>query len=393
MLIELASHNDDIRRLLDKGFALREDGGYLVVRDIPYLDAQSALQWGAFVTKLEHVDGRRVKQDDHQVYFAGGVPHGLDGQPVRNLAGGPRSITLGKNDVIVQRSFSNKPAEGFFPDFYEKIIHYLNLISGPAMERYKAAASPFTFRVDHDEGGPSVFKFRDTMTSRAELGDLAVKFKHEVIAMIGLGGTGGYLLDFVVKMPAKEVRCFDGDAYYVHNAYRSPGRLQAEELGKPKADVFRDRYANFREGLTFRSIYLTEESASELQGVTFAFVSVDKGSARAEIFDLLIRLKIPFIDVGMGLDRKQGPISGALRVTYYSAADAQKVRNMQLAEMVDHPNDLYRTAIQIGELNALNACLAMVKYKQIRGFYLDEAEAYHLLMRVESLKTYMPSSE
>ena len=36
MLIELANHNDDIRRLLDKGFALRYDSEYLVVRDIPY---------------------------------------------------------------------------------------------------------------------------------------------------------------------------------------------------------------------------------------------------------------------------------------------------------------------------------------------------------------------
>ena len=44
MLIELASHNDDIRRLLEKGYALRYDSEYLVVRNVPYLDAQKALQ-------------------------------------------------------------------------------------------------------------------------------------------------------------------------------------------------------------------------------------------------------------------------------------------------------------------------------------------------------------
>lgn len=37
MLIELASHNDDIRRLLEKGYALRVDTLHLVVRDVPYL--------------------------------------------------------------------------------------------------------------------------------------------------------------------------------------------------------------------------------------------------------------------------------------------------------------------------------------------------------------------
>jgi hypothetical protein len=46
VLIELASHNDDIRRLLEKGYALRVDGTYLVVRDIPYLDDQGVNQVG-----------------------------------------------------------------------------------------------------------------------------------------------------------------------------------------------------------------------------------------------------------------------------------------------------------------------------------------------------------
>ena len=48
MLIELANHNDDIRRLMEKGYALRFDSVHLVVRDIPYLDSQKALQIGAF---------------------------------------------------------------------------------------------------------------------------------------------------------------------------------------------------------------------------------------------------------------------------------------------------------------------------------------------------------
>ena len=82
MLIELANHNDDIRRLFDKGYALRIDGACLVVRDIPYLDCQHALQFGAIVTKLEYIDRLRVEQEDHQIYFAGSAPYGLNGQPI-----------------------------------------------------------------------------------------------------------------------------------------------------------------------------------------------------------------------------------------------------------------------------------------------------------------------
>jgi hypothetical protein len=390
VLIELANHNDDIRRLLEKGYALRIDGGHLVVRDIPYLDSQLALQdAGAIVAKLEFIDKVRVKQDDHQIYFAGSVPYGMDRQPIPNLAGGPTTIALSKTDVVVQRSFSNKPPEGF-ANFFDKIEHYVRVISGPAMALH--GANPLTFRVDTEVAAGSVFKFHDTLTSRAEISDLAALFKEEVVAIIGLGGTGSYLLDFLVKTPVKEIRAFDGDAYHVHNAFRSPGQLGESDLGRGKADVYQLRYENFREGLVVHKKYVDRSSAGDFEGVTFAFVCVDKGSARAEIFDLLISLKIPFIDVGMGLNRKEGALSGTLRATYYSANDAAKVRDMQLAEMVDDPDDIYRKNIQIAELNALNACLAVIRYKQLRGFYVDDNASYHLLMDIANLKTFPESA-
>ncbi|SJM30236.1 hypothetical protein BQ8482_130135 [Mesorhizobium delmotii] len=73
------------------------------------------------------------------------------------------------------------------------------------------------------------------------------------------------------------------------------------------------------------------------KGVTFAFVCVDKGPARAAIFDLLTGMGIPFVDVGMGLNRKQGPLAGTLRATYFSVENAGEVRAMNLAETVDDP--------------------------------------------------------
>jgi len=385
VLIELANHNDDIRRLLEKGYALRVDGPHLVVRDIPYLDSQQALQSGAIVTKLVFIDKVRVKQDDHQVYFAGSAPYGLNGQPVPNLAGGPITIALSKTDVVVQRSFSNKPKDGF-PNFFDKIEHYVRVISGPAIERYKA--TPLTFRVDTEVAAGSVFKFHDTLTSLAEIGDLAALFKDEVIAIIGLGGTGCYVLDYMVKTPVKEIRGFDGDAYHVHNAFRSPGRLDEADLGNGKAEVYQPRYDNFRHGLMLHQKYIDRTSVADLAGVTFAFVCVDKGSARAEIFDLLTSLRIPFIDVGMGLNRKQGALSGTIRATYYSAENAANVRNLKLAEMVDDPDDIYRRNVQISELNALNAAVAVILYKQLIDFYVNDNKLYHLLMGIENLHTF-----
>ena len=120
--------------------------------------------------------------------------------------------------------------------------------------------------------------------------------------------------------------------------------------------------------------------------MTFAFVCVDKGSARSQIFDLLISESIPFIDVGMGLNRKREPVNGMMRATYYSAENAQAVRDKGLAEMSDLPDDIYRTNIQISEINALNACLAVIRFKQLRGFYFEEIPYYHLLLEIGDLK-------
>lgn len=387
MFQKLVSHNDDIRRLVEKGCAVAFDSNYLLIRDIPYLDSARQLQIGAIVTKLVFVDQVRVTQEDHQIFFAGSAPHNLDGMPIPNLGGGPTSLILSEacSDVVVQRSFSNKPLpSGKFQDFFEKIESYIAIICGPAIELHNA--NSYTFRVVKEVIADSVFKFHDTLTSRAEITDLSAKFKNDVIAVIGLGGTGAYVLDFIVKTPVREIRAFDLDRFHVHNAFRSPGKLEESEFDKTKAEVYKARYENFRTGLSITPKYLDNSCSEDLEGVTFAFVCVDKGSSRSGIFDLLISKGIPFIDVGMGLNRKRGPLNGQLRTTYYSSEHGQHVRDKELAPLTDSPDDIYKTNIQIGELNALNACLAVMRFKQLRGFYFEEISHYHLLFEVGDLK-------
>jgi hypothetical protein len=384
MFHKLVSHNDDLDRLVKKGYAVAFDSGYLIVRDIPYLDNDRKLQVGAIVTKLEFIDQDHVTQTDHQIFFAGSIPHDQDGKPIPNLGGGSCGLALteASKDVVVQRSFSNKPKDtGKFKDFFHKIESYVGIISGPAMELHKEA-TPYTFRAVTEVVSSTVFKFHDTLTSRAEIADLSAKFKDDVVAIIGVGGTGAYVLDFLVKTPVREIRVFDLDPFHIHNAFRSPGKLDQAEFGKSKADVYLARYENFRNGLTVTRKLVDASCSDELNGVTFAFVCVDKGSSRAGIFDLLISKSIPFIDVGMGLNRKNGAINGMLRMTYYSAENGPKVRDKGLAPLADSEEDLYRTNIQVAELNALNACLAVMKFKQLRGFYSEELPHYHILFRV-----------
>lgn len=386
----LVSRNPDIGRLVDKGYAVGFDGdNFLVVRDVPYLDSERRLQVGAIVSKFVDAGQDRIVQEDHQIFFGGSVPHDEQGKPIPNLGGGPISLALSKksHDVVVQRSFSHKPVVAGnkieYADFFEKIDTYVSVISGPAISLH--GANPYTFRVVDNGPSDSPFKIRDTLTSRAEIGDLSAKFKDDIVAVIGVGGTGSYLLDFLVKTPLKEIRAFDSDRYFVHNAFRSPGKLDIDEIGKFKAEIYQSRYDNFRHRLTVTPKHIDASCGGDLDGVTFAFICVDKGSSRAGIFDLLIAKGIPFIDVGMGLDRERGPIDGMLRVNYYPPERAAELRDERLAPLFDDPDDIYRNNIQIGELNALNACMAVIRFKQLRGFYFDEKQFYHLLFELNDV--------
>ena len=51
-----------------------------------------------------------------------------------------------------------------------------------------------------------------------------------------------------------------------------------------------------------------------------------------------------------------------------------------------HPGANLPANIQISEINALNACLAVIRFKQLRGFYFEETPYYNLLLEIGDLK-------
>lgn len=397
MLKTLVSRNPDLQRLLEKGCALSIDSGHLVIRDIPFLDAQGGLQWGALVGQLTFEDQTKVRPLNHQFFFSGPRPFGLDGLPIRGLGGGAAQLALSEHcsDFVVQQIFSHKiKADGQARDYidhFEKVESHIAMVCGPAMEKF--GVTPYSFRAYDEEPEKSIFKVRDSMTSRAAITDLAKLFENDVIAIIGLGGSGSFVLDYMVKTPVREIRGFDSDDFYVHNAFRSPGRLDVEdgaELRRPKAEVYQKRYENFRHGIQIKSQFIDETSGPELEGVTFAFVAVDKGSARKVILDLLIAKNIPFIDVGMGLKRVQDRISGIVRTTYFPRDSGQIVRDRRYVPETDPAEDVYKSNIQIVELNALNASLAVLRFKQIRGFYPGPLGKENLLFTLDNLTLESP---
>ena len=59
----------------------------------------------------------------------------------------------------------------------------------------------------------------------------------ERVAIVGLGGTGSYVLDMVAKTPVRQILLFDDDESLQHNAFRSPGTPTLDELLKAPKKV------------------------------------------------------------------------------------------------------------------------------------------------------------
>ena len=70
------------------------------------------------------------------------------------------------------------------------------------------------------------------------------------IIILGLGGTGSYILDLVAKTPVKEIHLYDGDTFYQHNAFRSPGAPSSDELRarQTEGDLFQESLCEDAQG-------------------------------------------------------------------------------------------------------------------------------------------------
>jgi hypothetical protein len=233
----------------------------------------------------------------------------------------------------------------------------------------------------------SVFHYTDTASSRANITALNARLRNQRIAIVGLGGTGSYILDYLARTEVEEIHLFDGDNFFLHNAYRSPGVPTREQLdAKPlKANYHHERYEGFRRGIVAHPAYLTVANLDELHGMTFVFLALDRGSAKRIIIERLEQLGIAFIDVGMDILQVDGALDGVLRVTTSTPAQRDHIREKHRIPLNDgDDHDEYAQNIQIVELNALNAALAVIKWKKLIGYYHDAEHEHHSMYTVES---------
>jgi hypothetical protein len=366
----------DLTRLQNEGYdlELRGQGGLLLVKGVPYVASDRTVRRGTLIVKLTLAGDVTVKPADHVAYWSGLHPCHSDGRKITAFENPSASQDMG-DGVCADFMFS---AKADYRDYYHKVTTYVGRIEAEAA-KLEDAATARTFPVIREIQGESVFKYADTASSRAGIGALNDRVAGQRIGIVGLGGTGSYILDLVAKTHVAEIHVFDRDVFSSHNAFRAPGAPTAEHLASRPQKVahFSATYSNMRNGIVAHDVFLEDASLNLLVGLDFVFLCLDAGDAKRVIVERLVASATPFIETVMGAILSNGQLRGIVRTSTSTPTTRTEAAPHISYSAGDGIADEYATNIQTAELNALNAALAVVRWKQFMGIYQDTREQYY----------------
>ncbi len=374
----LIDRNPDLKRLRDEGYHVQIVNGYVVVRDVPYLNSHLEIQRGVLASTLALAGDVTIRPDTHVALFAGEYPCHNSGQPIERIRHSNNTVQIGEG-LRINFSFSAKPQpNGYYANYYDKLSTYVDILSGPA-QTIDPTVTAMTFPLVQEEGGEGVFKYVDTASSRAEITVISQKLARGKVAILGLGGTGSYVLDLVAKTPVQEIHLYDGDVFLQHNAFRAPGAASQEELAEklPKVLYLQRIYGKMREGIVPHVEYASAQTVTQFAAMDFVFLCME-GRAKREIVQRLELHGVSFIDVGIGVYAAGDSLGGLVRITTSTPAQREhvwKLKRIPFSEVA--ADNEYSRNIQIADLNALNAALAVIKWKKLMGFYVDQEHEHY----------------
>lgn len=368
------ARSPDLLRLQNEGYDLEERGGYLLVEDVPYVNAQCVIKRGIFICQLALADDVAQKPGTHVAFWTGEHPCHADGRKLVAFENNSAPQNLG-NNIRADFTFS---AKADYRDYHHKVTTYLGRIIGEA-QKIDPSVTAQTFPVIAPDEGESVFNYVDTATSRAGIGVVNEKVAGQKIAFAGLGGSGSYALDLVTKTLVAEIHLFDGDMFSQHNAFRAPGAPSGEQLrAKPKkVHHFEALYAPMRKGIVPHDVYLGAENVALLDGFDFVFLCMEAGDAKRAVVEYLTAKGTPFVEVGLGVTLDDEQLSGLVRVVTSMPQNRTLAARHISYTADDGGANEYATNIQIAELNALSAVLAVLAWKKLFGVYRDATKAFY----------------
>lgn len=370
----MTSLEEQIKNLQGNGFRVSEVEGHLIVTGVPYLDAEKEIAYGALAFPIGGVGQQNAVPANHIALWCGGDPHDLTGEAM--------DLCCSRNVVLIggqhfDKQFSRKKREGRntlnYKNFVEIVQSYFDIIAAPT-GLVKSDSTPenhikFTPEYDWEK----YFEYRDVASSKSHITDFVKRLISEKIAIVGLGGSGSYVLDFLSKCPIREIHLFDDDVFDVHNAYRAPSAASKESLSAPqqkKVDYFAEKYGAMKKAIIAHGIRVGGDNVKDsLSSMEFVFLCMDGCPEKKEVVEWLEKEDIDFISVGLGLRVEGEPQVIAGQVETYPRNSSNRHNSLDGTILSYSEGDGVYNNVQVADMNALAAVMAIFQWKSLKGFY------------------------
>ena len=155
----------DLKRLRNEGYDLEVRPKYLLVKSVPYVNANKEVRRGTLVAELVWAGDVTAPPKDHVIHFIGEQPCHADGTLMKEIENAHERKEVDPG-LWIDHTFSAKPTEGKFPDFYQKIARYELILMAPAQTIDPTATARVFNPIECSDDG-SVFNYFDTASSRA----------------------------------------------------------------------------------------------------------------------------------------------------------------------------------------------------------------------------------
>lgn len=138
------------------------------------------------------------------------------------------------------------------------------------------------------------------------------------VGIIGVGGTGSSIAEQLVREGVRQFIVVDHDNLEKSNITRVYGST-LNDIGKNKVDIVEENIKKINPDAKVQKIaedVISQKTLSSLKNCDIIFSCTDRHAPRSVLIELSYQFFIPVIDVGVGLDSKDGKIlGGTIRAT------------------------------------------------------------------------------
>ena len=324
--------------------------------------------WVGVATDTDQLQGGLEWQGSNtHVADIRGLTNGAVCDRMGNQIGNPVRTDNGNSCTIsIQRD------EAGYRDGWEALKTYINAIYGGFL-----ASDPSS---SHQAERPYTFQILGER-SRDEVQWLDL-VRGEKTVIVGLGGVGAWIADLLVMADVAEINGWDDDLIEGKNIIRMPGAVSPDWIGKSKAQWFEETYSKIHHQVHGHKESVSDQNAKEMcTNTTFGFVAVDNDEGREIACNAMAEVGIPFIDVGIAVNRIEDQITCSIRLTISAPYDDAWRKAVPKVDKAGQ--DIYGK-LELPDIAAIAAGLVVQSWRKIRGQMAQDCASECMVYRAET---------